>query len=52
MESSGATVGVMYPGFHGPPVMAQNSRYDRFPPVTNGWGTIHVILGYGPTTLG
>jgi hypothetical protein len=29
-------VGVIYPRYRGPPVMAQNSRYDMFPPTTNG----------------
>jgi hypothetical protein len=27
---------VMYPRYRGPPVMAQNSGYVRFPPATNG----------------
>jgi hypothetical protein len=36
-------VGVLYPGSHGPPVMAHKSRYDRLPPAANGWGTKHPI---------
>ncbi len=48
----GATVGVMYLGYRGLPVTAQNSGYDWFPPMANGWGTIHPVPGNGPTTLG
>jgi hypothetical protein len=36
-------VGVKYPGYHRPPVTTQNSRYDWFPPVANGWGAIHPV---------
>jgi hypothetical protein len=46
----GATVGVMYPEYHGPLVTAQNSGYDWFPLAANGSGTIHPILGNRPTT--
>jgi hypothetical protein len=35
-KGSGATVGVKYHGYHGSPITAKNSRYDRFPPVVNG----------------
>jgi hypothetical protein len=38
-------VRVIYPRYRGPLVMDQNSRYDRFPPVENGWGTIHPYQG-------
>jgi hypothetical protein len=41
------TVGVIY---HGLPFTAQNTRYDRFPPAANDWGTIHPIPGNDPTT--
>jgi hypothetical protein len=30
-----------YLGYHGLPVTAQNSRYDRFSPTANDWGNIH-----------
>jgi hypothetical protein len=30
-------VGVIYLEYRGPPVMAQNFGYDRFPPAANGW---------------
>jgi hypothetical protein len=33
----------LYPGCPRSPVMAQNSGYDWFAPVANGWGTIHPI---------
>jgi hypothetical protein len=36
-------VRVLYPGYRGQPVTAHNSRYVRFPPTTNGWGTTHPI---------
>jgi hypothetical protein len=38
-----ALVGILYPRYRGPPVMAHSSIYDRFPPVANGWRTIHPI---------
>jgi hypothetical protein len=31
-----SSVGVSYPGYRGPLVMAQNSGYDMFPPIANG----------------
>jgi hypothetical protein len=34
------SVRVLYPGFRGSPVMAQQSGYDQFPLVANSWGTI------------
>jgi hypothetical protein len=40
-------VGVKYPGYRGSPVMAQNSRYDRFPPTGNGWGNFVTNPGQG-----
>jgi hypothetical protein len=39
-----------YPRYRRPPVTAQNSWYDRFPPAANGWRTIHPVSGNGPTT--
>jgi hypothetical protein len=36
-------VGVKYPEYRGSPVMAQNSRYDRFPPAAIDWGSIHPV---------
>jgi hypothetical protein len=36
-------VGVIYPGYRGLPGMVQNYRYDRFPPVANGRGTMHPV---------
>jgi hypothetical protein len=41
-----------YPRYRGPPVTAQNSRYDRFSPAANNWRTIHPVLGNGRTTSG
>jgi hypothetical protein len=41
--SQTSSVRVYYPGYRGPLVTTQNSGYDWFPPVTNGWGTIHPI---------
>jgi hypothetical protein len=35
-EGSRATIGVMYPGSHGPPFTAQNSGYDQFLKASNG----------------
>jgi hypothetical protein len=52
MEASGATVRVIYPGYHGTPVIAQNSGYDQFPPMENDWRTIHPVPGDYPTTPG
>jgi hypothetical protein len=37
------SVEVLYPGSHGPPVMAHKSGYDRLPLAANGWGTKHPI---------
>jgi hypothetical protein len=31
--------------------MAQNSRYNRFPLVTNDWGTMHLIPNMSPPLL-
>jgi hypothetical protein len=42
-SSSRTPVGVKYPRYCGSPVTTQNSGYDRFPLVSNGWGTIHPI---------
>jgi hypothetical protein len=42
------TIRVKYPGYHGSSIMAQNSRYDRFPPVANSWGTIHPVPHRAP----
>jgi hypothetical protein len=36
MEGLGATIGVLYPGYCGSPVVAYKFGYDRFPPTTNG----------------
>jgi hypothetical protein len=47
-----ATIRVMYLGYHGLPVMDQNSGYDQFPPAANGQGTIHPVPENGPTTPG
>jgi hypothetical protein len=42
-DGSGATARAKYPVYYGLLVAAQNSVYDRFPQVANGWGTIHPI---------
>jgi hypothetical protein len=44
-------VGVFYPKYHRPPLMVHSSEYDRFPPVANGWGTIHSISDMAPPLL-
>jgi hypothetical protein len=44
----GATVEVLYPGYHRSLIMAQNFWYYRFPPVTNDWGTIHHVPDIAP----
>jgi hypothetical protein len=47
--SAVGSVGVLYPGYCGSPVMTQNSRYELFPPVTNCWGTIHLVSDKAPS---
>jgi hypothetical protein len=34
--------------YRGPPVMAQNSGYDQFPPVAKGWEIIHFVPDEAP----
>jgi hypothetical protein len=46
-----ATVGVLYPGFHGLPVTTEKSIYDQFPPVANRWETMHPIPDMAPPLL-
>jgi hypothetical protein len=41
----------LVPGYDGSPVKAKNSKYDRFPPVANSWGTIHPVLDLAPPLL-
>jgi hypothetical protein len=41
-------VGVLYPGYHRSPVMAQISRDDRFLPAASSWGTTHPVLDMAP----
>jgi hypothetical protein len=43
-----SVVGVWYPGYCGMPVMAPNSRYDRFPLVENGWGPMNPVPDKAP----
>jgi hypothetical protein len=43
------SVGVSYLRFCRPPVIAQNSRYDRSPQAANGWGTIYPIPDIAPS---
>jgi hypothetical protein len=31
--------------------MIQNSGYDRFPPIENDWGTIHLMPNMAPPLL-
>jgi hypothetical protein len=47
----GATVGVLYPGYHGSLFTAHKSRYDRFPLEENDWGTMHLVLDTAPLLL-
>jgi hypothetical protein len=42
-------VRVKYTGYYGPPVMAENSEYDRFPLAANDWRTIHPIPNKAPS---
>jgi hypothetical protein len=51
MEGSRATFVVLYRGYHGSSVMTQKSRYDRFPPRANGWGTTYPIMDMAPPLL-
>jgi hypothetical protein len=44
-------VGVLYPRYRGLPVMTQKYGYDRFPPVADGWRTMHPIPGMVPPLL-
>jgi hypothetical protein len=37
------TIRVLYPRYHGLPIMTQNFEHDQLLPATNGWGTIHAI---------
>jgi hypothetical protein len=50
-KGSGTTVGVLYPGHRGPPVMTHSSGYDRFPLAVNDWGMIHPISNMVPPLL-
>jgi hypothetical protein len=45
------SVGVKYPGYYGPSVMAQISGYEQFPPAANGWGSIHLVPDMAPPLL-
>jgi hypothetical protein len=47
----GATVRVLYHGYCGSPITAQDSGYDQFPPATNGEGTKHPISDMAPPLL-
>jgi hypothetical protein len=40
-----------YPRYREPPVTVQNSGYDWFPQVGNGWGTTHLIPDEAPPLL-
>jgi hypothetical protein len=51
MKGSGATIRVLYPGYRGSPVTAQEFGYDRFPPTTNDWGTMHPVPDTTPPLL-
>jgi hypothetical protein len=37
-----------YVGYRGSSLTTQNSEYDRFPPATNGWGTLHPVSEVDP----
>jgi hypothetical protein len=50
-QFSRRVVGVLYPRYHGSPITAQNSDYDRFPPAVNRWGTIHPVPNMTPSLL-
>jgi hypothetical protein len=51
MEGSGATVGVLYPGYHRPLVKVKKSGYGQLPPAANGWETKHLIPDMVPPLL-
>jgi hypothetical protein len=42
---------VLVPQYHRSPVMTQKSGYDRFPPATNCWGTVHPVPDSTPPLL-
>jgi hypothetical protein len=44
LEAKLKLVGVLYPGYRRSPVTAKKSRYGRFPPAANYWGTMHPIF--------
>jgi hypothetical protein len=44
-------IGAFYPGYREPSITTQNSRYNRFPPAVNGWGTIHPVPDVPPPLL-
>jgi hypothetical protein len=44
LEAKLKLVRVLYPRYHMSPVMTQKSKYGRFPPTANYWGTMHPIL--------
>jgi hypothetical protein len=51
-ERLGVTVEVLYPGYCGPPVMAQtNLDMALFPPMTNGWGIKYHVPDMVPPLL-
>jgi hypothetical protein len=52
MEGSGPTIGVLYPGYRGSLVTAQNSGYNRFPLAANDWETMHPIPDIAPPLQG
>jgi hypothetical protein len=51
MEGLEAIVRVLYLGYRRMLVRTYKSRYDRFPLVANGWGTIDHIPDMAPTLL-
>jgi hypothetical protein len=50
-KGSGATVGFLYPRYHGPPFMAQKSGYGQFPPAADDWETKHPVSDMVPPLL-
>jgi hypothetical protein len=50
-KARGATIGVWYLGYRGPPVMTQKSRYDQFPSVADNWRTKHPVSDMVPPLL-
>jgi hypothetical protein len=52
MEGSGTTIVVLYPRYHGSPILAQKFGYNRFFLAANSWRTKYLIPDIGSTNSG